>query len=791
MTNLGNNRRLSIRFSSRPLAMILGLLLLSMTATGCTAWRNFSTYFNTLYLAQQHLDRYEDQISNPPPAPTSAVAVTQRRWLDEEYESRIIAARNGQPMKITPSFVRNITGTAPRITGNTSHLDSAIILGSIVLSKKGVKYIEDALFIIGKAQYYKNDYSGAKRKFLELLSQYPKTEYAAEAHTFLARAMIATGKLDTADAALGSALALAESSGDKHAIAAAQRAQAEYLYGRNSDSLDAMRAALLRAEENLDGHEAAQMAFESGAIAYLEGKWDAAEAAFNRAADKSEQDYFTGEARIAHAMALRRLNRFAESKRELSEVSEKNVFILSKPAAKYEYALTVEMESRYAAGADVNTPQFKAEQLPKIRDAYVVVDTSFKSESQAVISRSKFRQAELYRTLGQYDSASKYASTLIATKDFSTPTYNEYVSEKMRSLSRFSFWQTDILSADSTLERVRKARAGENENKMDVLIRRDAVTEVLGDRARPDFAVQLTKEDSMRVEIKMQEMRAARGLPTTKLVIRDTSKFLDSLNLRRANAYYELGRAYENFDAISTSRDYYLRALDHHFVVQDTAKEAFRAQVYYAWLQLEHREKRFAIRDSILNILTTRYGQTIYSEQAHNLFGAQADPNSPAEVAYREAYRELKSRGVEAAKPSLVRVRVSYKNEDVAPRALYAIGLSYEDQLRFDSAVVYYTDILTNYPYSVYAEALRPRLADVAAARPRRSAARRVEAPAKSPEEMDMEELKRAREAREKELYQEELEIPRPFGGDKNQPEEQSAPTMPVPPPPSSVTDSK
>lgn len=757
------------------------LLLLSLTTTGCTAWRNFSTYFNTLYLAQQHLDIYEDQISNPPAAPTPAVAVTQRRWLDEEYESRAIAARNGQQIKIAPSFVRTVTGTAPKVSGNTTHLDSAIILGSIVLTKK-TKYVEDALFIIGKAQYYKNDYAGSKRKFMELLSQYPNTEYAAEAQTFLARAMIATGKLDTASAALSSALELAQRSGDKEAIAAAQRAQAEYLYGKNSDSLDAIRASLMRAEENLDGHEAAQMAYESGAIAYLNGQWSEAESAFRRAADKSEEDYFTGEAKIAHAMALRRLGRFAEAKAELSIVGEKNVFVLSRPAAKFEYALTEEMEARSAAGPDINTPQFRSESLPKIIDAYRVVDTSFKAESQAVIARSKFRQAELYRALAQYDSASKYASSLIGTKDFSTQTYNDHVSEKMRSLSRFSYWKTEILSADTTLDRLRKIRSGETESRIDAQIRAEAIREVLGANQRPDVSQNISREDSMRIETKISELRIARGLSATKLVIRDTSKFLDSVNLRRGTAFYELGRSYENFDEVATAREHYLEALSHHFIVQDTAKEAFRAQVLYAWLQLEHREKNIAVRDSLLNLLTTRYGQTIYAEQAQSFFGAQADVNSPAELAYREAYRQLKTSGIDAAKHALINVRASYKNEDVAPRSLYAIGVSYEDLTRYDSALVYYKEILASYPYSVYAEALRPRMADVAVAKPRRSSARRVESPAKSAEEMQMQEIERARQEQQRQLEEQEKNIPRPFGGD-GQPNVQPSdgPTLPPP----------
>ena len=780
MTFLGNISR----FASPPPARAALFLVLALTASGCGLWRNFSTYFNTLYLADQHLDIYEAQIGNPPAAPTAAIAVKDRRWLDEEYESRMIASKNGQTVRITPSFVRTVQGTAPKVTGNILHLDSAIILGSKVLAKGETKYVEDALFIIGKAQYYKNDYSGAKRKFMELFAKFPNTEYAAEAQTFLARAMIATGKLDTASTALTQALQLAQASGDKASIAAAQRAYAEFLYGKSADTLDAIRASLLKAEENLEGHEAAQMAFESGAIAYLEGKWSEAEASFGRAAEKSKQDYFTGEAKIAHAMALRRLGRFADAKLELAEVGEKNIYVLSHPAAKFEYAVTVESEARHASGSNINTEQFRSERLPGILDAYRIVDTSFKSESQAVLSRSKFKQAELYRALAQYDSASRYASTLIGTKDFSTQTYNDYVSEKMRSLARFSFWTTEILSSDTVLERVKRARSGQNESRLEAIIRAEAMKEVLRDRYRPDMSVQISQEDSIRLDAKISELRQERGLSATKITIGDTSRFLDSVNLRRGSAFYELGRAYENFEEIPKARDHYLEALDHRFIIQDTSKDAFRAQVYYAWLQLEHREKNIALRDSLLEILRTRYGQTIYAEQAQSFFGAQADLNSPAEQAYRNAYAKLRTSGVDAGKQPLIDVRVMFKNEDVAPRSLYAIGLTYEDQQRYDSALVYYKEILTAYPYSAYADALRPRMADVAVARPKRSVARRVDAPTKTPEELQMEEIERARQENERRLKEQEEQIVRPFGQPGEQPPPGSVPVPSEPRPP-------
>jgi hypothetical protein len=57
-------------------------------------------------------------------------------------------------------------------------------------------------------------------------------------------------------------------------------------------------------------------------------------------------------------------------------------------------------------------------------------------------------------------------------------------------------------------------------------------------------------------------------------------------------------------------------------------------------------------------------------------------------------------------------VVVNFSEEDVAPRALYALGVSYEEATRYDSALAYYQRVLKEYPYSSYAIALRPRLAD-------------------------------------------------------------------------------
>jgi hypothetical protein len=245
----------------------LFILLLAGIA-GCTFWHNFSTYFNTIYLAQQHIDAYEEQQQAiVPPNPNAAVAVQSHRWLDEEYEMRQLAISNGDVQPIEPTFSQSLSATKQI---NNVHLDSAIILGSKVLAdKKGSKYIEDALFLVGKAQFYKNDFAGARRKFLELLYKYPNTKYGAEVQVLLARSMLMNRQLDTAKAALGSAMAFGEKTGDKQVLSQIHRATAEYVYARNADSLTAIASELRQAEAGLSGEELARLAYQEGAVDYL------------------------------------------------------------------------------------------------------------------------------------------------------------------------------------------------------------------------------------------------------------------------------------------------------------------------------------------------------------------------------------------------------------------------------------------------------------------------------------------------------------------------------------------
>jgi len=238
--------------------------------------------------------------------------------------------------------------------------------------------------------------------------------------------------------------------------------------------------------------------------------------------------------------------------------------------------------------------------------------------------------------------------------------------------------------------------------------------EALGARWNPGKPPILTKEDSLHVQAIESRMKDKPGGAGANFTIKDTSSFLDSIHFLAATAHYQLGHAYETFGEVSQARSEYMAAMSLSGAgtnSADTAKTALMAQTLYAWLTLESREKNEPVKDSLLHELLTHYGQTIYAEQARSIY-IGIDRNSPGELAYKAAYKTLRENGVDTAKPSLLQIVLNYPQEDVAPRSLYAIGETYEENTRYDSALFYYRRLQREYPFSSYGLSLRSRLAD-------------------------------------------------------------------------------
>ena len=706
------NVKLNFRRKNPLILLILGL---SVIIASCTLFRNFTTYFNVVYLAQQHLDIYEEQMQKDQVAQSgAAAAITTHRWLDEEYQARqLYKKRTGLAMPIS-SF--NKTTVSTNRSGSMLHLDSAIILGSKVLAdKKETKYIEDALFIVGKSQYYKNDFAGAKRKFNELLFRYPNTKYGTEVGMLLARSMMATNQFDTATSAIGNVLKNAEHSGDKTDISEAHKAYAELVLASSPDSLSIAAEQLCLAEKGLSSDAASRLSYERGTLYFLDGKWSDAEQAFRTTIDKSSDAAVQGEALVSLGETLRRENKFSDAKQAFQSVTQKVRYVNSHPPAQYEYAYTVDLEARNAVGDDLRSSSYKLNYYPGVKSTYNALDTTYRTVSQAIMARSRFRQAEIFRGMGEYDSASHLANIILGTKDFSSGEMNDYVNDRIRALTRFAEWKLQLEKIDTVEHLLHKIRRPGSSMMQSVNneIRLEAEQKVLGTRWRPDQPPTLTPEEEKLIaqyEDRIRKEKATGGVSSFSINFSDTTKYIDSIHSVAAHAHFELGRAYENFVEYPSAIDEYQQALGYHFMQPDSTVSNFHAQILFTWLELDHQLGNAAQRDSLIGELTKNYGETMFAQQASKEFAGISGKDSPGEVAYRNAYAALKSSGIDNAKNAFLSIATDHKHEDVAARSLYTIGVAYEDKARFDSAVVYYRRVMLEYPFSRYAEYLRPKM---------------------------------------------------------------------------------
>lgn len=687
------------------------MLLLS----SCSFYRDTTTYFNVYYDAQRHIERYEEKVEDAQTAESGAVAaVTTHRWLDEEYESRkTLRIRGAEPPPVKFFFQSK---DVVNQKGDVKHLDSAIILGSKILADKHPsKYVEGALFITGKALYYKNDYSGARRKFNELLFKFPQTEFASEVGRLLTKTLIITRQYDTASTAILASIERLKTSDDNEEVAATRLMYAELLLMRGAENIPRAAEQLELAEALVDDDDASRIAYERGALRYIEGNWAEAEKAFAKTRTITSDTYILGEALMAHALTLRRLGRFNEAKTELEEILSKTRFSASHPAANYELAVTVEEEARAKTNGRFRDANFTQHIYPKVRQTYYILDTTYRNISQAIMVRSRFRQAELFRAMGEYDSGARIANIIIGTKDFSSAEINDYVNERMRALQRFA-QQKNILERTEKLERL-ITRVRENGGNILATMQREIRTMaerlILGARWRPDGPNTITVEEEKLIaeqEVRIKREREASGEPISMLRMTDTNLFIDSVKFSAAKAHYELGRAYEVFGEPANAAVEYFNVLDKQYVVRDTSKTNFNARTLFSWIELEHQRKNYQTRDSLIQLLTTSYGESKYASAASRLYSGNDGGVSPGEKSYAVAAAAAALHGFDSQRSNYLAIVTNYVHEDVAPRSLYAIGINYEESSQFDSAVFYYKRVVSEYPFSRYAEEVRPRL---------------------------------------------------------------------------------
>jgi tetratricopeptide (TPR) repeat protein len=514
--------------------------------------------------------------------------------------------------------------------------------------------VDDALMMIGKSYFYQNEFQKAERKFNELMSGYPTSNMVPQA-----RLLMACGFYKLNDRK--GAVALAKDLVD---------------YGlKNGEEAIAGRAALVVAQIALDdkNYADARAAFQQAAdyaenpelrttallnladIFEKTGDWQNAETSYRRAADASNN--YSGEykANIGVARAISRQGRYDAAltflKTLRSNTNNKDFF----------GEIDFETGNVYR---DMND-------ITEAIDQYIFVDTTYaRTENSA---RSYYQLGLLYETrLFRYDSArTTFARGRV---EFPLATVTPLIIRRSDYLNRYFQYRNDIARYDSMRARV---------------------------LAPPDSAV--TARDSAAVDTTQARTRAPKPVDLP----------LDSIDARLANAKSELAALFYATIGLSDSASAWYRRL-----LSDHPTSAAVPRALYTLAQIVGQDSTAApgTADSLYRDLIQRFPGSDFAIEGRRILGLPAvkKETDPAEQSYvRNEKLFLGGNAVEAA-DSMKMLGERYPASPYAPRALYAAGWLYEQNLALpDSAIALFERLRARFPGSRYAIRVAPKLLEV------------------------------------------------------------------------------
>ena len=336
------------------------LLLAGCNSAVQNSWTNFTAYYNTFYNAQQSFDKAMRSV--------------------EQQETKI---NPEQPVRVYPEPIR----------AGRNDFELAIEKGADILREHpDSKWVDDALFLIGRSYFYLQKYFAAEQKFEELYNSTGNKEFKRKAVFWRGRTFL---ELDQKDAGLG------------------------YL-------LDAVN------DQSLSwGSNQRPKVYAVIAQIYTEQEsWDQAAEYLGKALDEMSENRFRPRAYFLYGQVLEKVNRFEDALLAYKEVQKDHPFYnlvyqsqrkqaeMARKIGNYSQAYNVfktmsrddknfdiQSELRYEMA---NTLQEMEEYREAEKLYNDVIHNSLNKPTQVTVAKSYYGLAEIYRNY--YDSYKKAAA---------------------------------------------------------------------------------------------------------------------------------------------------------------------------------------------------------------------------------------------------------------------------------------------------------------------------------------------------------------------------------------------
>lgn len=390
------------------LISILFILTAIAGLYGCAWYDNKITYFNTYYNMQrirgEVLDEFDYQ---------EELKRNRPRVLIPGMDS--LKLTSGPPKNSTYQFLRALQIDRTKLQPVAQKVDSMLIKGSKVVGlHPKSEYVEGALFLMAEAYFFRSEWVPSQQKCIELIERYPDGEYSPDAHILLAKVYLMQRKVSQGTQMLSRAIDVAWYR-DRYDVASeAYRIQAEMAIedGDIEKAILPYKQALVMCDDPL---QRSKWQIEIASIYYRIGKFELAQAAFQKVLDDEEPDALGQFESLLYIASCRaRMGSYDEASGLYAELEERKAFSewasfiqaerlsLDRLRQENNKDKTLLARERFADTSFVGKPELMAQSFQKGMSLYKAGDYP---EAIKYFAKAKIIRTPVYDVAGKYYTA--------------------------------------------------------------------------------------------------------------------------------------------------------------------------------------------------------------------------------------------------------------------------------------------------------------------------------------------------------------------------------------------------
>jgi tetratricopeptide (TPR) repeat protein len=644
---------------------------------------NFSTYFNTFYIAN------EDYESAMKEYRTSTIANYNRR-LDS--------------LNVTPVLTQQLKDKFTNVIERAS---------KVIQYHKNSKFIDDAVLLIGKSYFYLTDYPQAERSFNEFLSKLNASDKSDEAILFLGRSNLNIGKSDEAVNILSN---LVKDSRNNEIKASASEVLGVYEFNKKNyeQAVEYFKASINFSE---DKDKKAERQFILAKMYSLFNPSLAA-AEYSKAVSLTSDYDLRFYSRLNYARGLNYNKDFNRAFTELEDLKGKYRDDLI-------YRQMVDLEN-------ANT-LYNQKQYDRAKREYFEVIIDYPSTTAS---------AEAYYSLAKYyeEVGKDYLNALVNYKKaVSENTAFDYYSTSNLKVSTFDRYfqlqaevngseKIEIPVVNNELESYR-IKYNESKGIVDPNIRNNegsyrggidqgegkgkpggykTASDTLEDKNDEVEEDKINEEEGDKInEEKIKEFHNnnMNNEGPGELEIKEEDKSLDEGT--RFSTYYELAEIFLYELNQRDSAEFYLTKL-----LNDFPESSDRVKIMYIMASF-YKDSDSSRAENLYRQIIERYPNTQYSVESRKALGLPSIDISkePAEDLYKNAVKDLDLGNYYEASLTLKEIVNNYPQSSYYAQSIYTLGWIYENRIHdIDSTVMYYSMLWEKFPESEFSIRVTPVL---------------------------------------------------------------------------------